>query len=36
MKESSFTFKREVIREDLKDDRVFARKMQDVQSWQRD
>lgn len=27
MKESSFTFKREVIRDDLKDDRVFARKM---------
>lgn len=35
MKELSFTFRREVIREDLKDDRVFARKRQgDVQSWQ--
>ena len=35
MKGLSFTLTREVVREDLKGDRVFARKTQgDVQSWQ--
>lgn len=35
MKGLSFTLTREVVREDLKGDRVSARKIQgDVQSWQ--